>query len=507
MINIEEDIASKALSLSKKPEYKTKDYLEKLYNYCKNKDPEIASKAIKSVTLVLLDILPSYTVGKHSAEDNLSKEVRQRREIEQIELNFTRRFVQFCEAAAFNRQNIKKIRCAAATALSRLYSNRPNFNTADHLSKCIVRLANCPEHRIRSIACSNILQVFQNDVKGEFTLQILSNIAATPTNKISVEILQTLQNIKLKSQFEQKPKQPKLEDKELEKELRQADLINDDNQHQRNQAMILDHLFGTVFRFLKETKSESHYLEAMTVIHKYVKYINIDIVPSILEALKQKRFSLRSAITSATTAISVCQSAGLIVDLRDFYSAVYSRCYEALDDRQSLSDLLNLFDLIGSDIDKTRTQSFAKRLMIMSLHAQHSVAIAIACNIRKMFIKDPLMTVACDFEFAGESEFNIEADDPDFCGGPSAKYFELAELSHTDNNKLNQIAIELSKLIDPKAVKEMETASIKDQRNRDLDGKVEQIIDKVDKFENDIILQLKPEQQPLPDKFKVFEFQ
>lgn len=506
MENPEEEIAKYSISLTRKPEFKPKEYLEKLYGYCKNKDVEIATKAIKSVALVLVNILPSYAVGKHSENENLSKEVRQRREIEKIQLDFTYRFIQFCENAAFNRQNDKKIRSAAAVALSNLYSNRPNFNTAENLSKCIVRLANCPEPRLRSTACKHILQVFQNDVKGEFTLQILTNLAKTPTNKISVEILHTLQNIKLKSHFEPKPKQPKLEDKELEKELRQADIISDDSQHQHNQVMILEHLFGTVFRFLKETKSESHYLEAMAVIHQYVKYINIDLVPAILDALKQKRFSLGSAITSATTAISVCQAAHLVVDLRDFYSAVYSRCYEALDDRDSLIKLLQLFDSITHDIDKTRTQSFAKRLMIMTLHAQPSVAIAILSFIRQMFINDPLMTSACVFDFEGEGEFNIEADDPDFCGGPNARYYELSELSHSYNERLNQLANEISKLDDANAVKEMEITYAREKRDLDWDGNVQKIIDVVEKSEVDLITQLKPDQQILLKSYKVFEF-
>lgn len=503
------EIANLSTSLTKRPEYNTKDYFDKLYNQCKNKDPEIASKAIKSVALVLVNILPSYSVGKHSEKENLSKDVRQRRELEQIELDFTRRFVQFCEAAAFNRQNVKKIRSASAIALSNLYCNRPNFNTAEHLSKCIVRLANCSEVRLRSIACKSIHQVFQNDVKGEFTLQILNNLAVTPTNKISVEVLQTLQSIKLKSHFEPKPKQPKLEDKELEKELRQADLITDNSQHQRNQTMILQHLFGTVFRFLKETKSETHYLEAMAIIHKYVDFINIDLISPILTALKQKRFSLRSAITSATTAISVCKAANIVFDLKDFYSAVYSRCYEALDDRNSLLELLKLFNIICSEIDKYRTASFAKRLMIMTLHAQTSVSIAIVNQILKMFMQDPYMSAACDFESTGESDFNIERDEPDDCGGQNAKYFELSILSHSYNPQLSQMACKLAKLVDIDSVKEMEIESARENMDRvnEWDKNIESVIEYVDKYELDTIMQLKPEKQILPKTFKIYEFQ
>ena len=115
-----EQIATLSLSLTQKPYVKTKENLDQLYTLCKSKDLDISKNAIKSVMLVLIDILPSYSVGKHSKNENLSKEVRERRAHDKILLDFTRRFNQFCEAAAFNRTNAKKIRCAAALALSKL---------------------------------------------------------------------------------------------------------------------------------------------------------------------------------------------------------------------------------------------------------------------------------------------------------------------------------------------------------------------------------------------------
>ena len=496
-----EQIATLSLSLTQKPYVKTKENLDQLYTLCKSKDLDISKNAIKSVMLVLIDILPSYSVGKHSKNENLSKEVRERRAHDKILLDFTRRFNQFCEAAAFNRTNAKKIRCAAALALSNLYSHCPNFNTAEHLSKCIVRLANCSQPRLRAIACSELNRVFQNDPAGEKTLQVLSNLALTPTNQISTDMLQTLMTIKLKSHFEPPKKEHKIEDKQLEKELRQADIISDDTQKQRNQAAILEHLFGTVFRFLKETKSEQHYIAAMNVVHEFVEFINIDIVPSILDALKQKRFSLSSAITSATTAASVCKAATLTVDLRDFYSSVYARCYEALDDRPVLTQLLNLFEWISHDIDRTRTASFSKRLIIMSIHAHPTCAATILAYIRSLFSKDPGMATACAFEFEGEGEFNIEADDPDFCNGPSAKYWELAELASSHNPLLRDMAVEISGLVDYKTVRESDIIAAQSKR----DWKPETITAIMDRMELESITQLKADQLAPPSTFKIYE--
>ncbi|OHT02316.1 hypothetical protein TRFO_07132 [Tritrichomonas foetus] len=496
-----EQIATVATSLTTKPEFKTKENFDQLYTLCKDKDLKIARSAILSTMIVLSDIIPQYSVGKHSAKENLSKEVRERRNHDKILLDFTRRFNQFCEASAFNRQNSLKIRCASAKAISTLYQKRPNFNTSEHLSKCVVRLACCSEQRLRTIACESIARVFQNDPNGSNTLQIMTHLAATPTNQISTDMLQTLSTIKLKSHFEPKSKTPKIEDKQLEKELRQADIIDNSSQHQHNQTGILEHLFGTVFRFLKETKSEVHFLAAMNVIHDYVEFINIDIVPAILEALKQKRFSLSSAITSATTAISVCKAATLVVDLRDFYSAVYARCYEALDDRSAILQLLHLFDNISQDMDKSRTASFAKRLMIMTIHAQVPVAAKVIAHIRQLFSKNPGMAAACAFDFEGEGEFNIEVDDPDFCNGPCAKYWELVELSHSYSETLRNYSKEMEGLVSYQTVKESDLQAAREKR----DTSPEDVLETVDKFEDRFVRDLKAETATLPATFKVFE--
>lgn len=501
-----DEIAQLSTSLVTKPEYKTKENLEKLYALCKNKDLDISTKAIKSVALVLISILPSYAVGKHAENENLSKEVRQRRQLEQVQLEFARRFNQFCEHAAFNRSNPMKLRCASAVALSNLYAKCSKYNTSDHLAKCVVRLANCTEPKLRNLACGSIRQVFENDIKGQNTLQILTNVATTPTNKISVELLQTLEHVKLKSHFDTKPKQPKIEDKELEKELKEADLVVDDSQHERNQMVILEHLFGTVFRFLKETKSEQHYLAAMAVVHSYIDYINISIIPDILSALKQKQFSLRAAITSATTAISVCKAANLTFDLRDFYSSVYARCYEALDNRDALFELLNLFDFIGNEIDITRTKSFAKRLMTMSIHALPPIATAVLAHIRKLFSekvdKDPSIASACYFSFEGEGEFNIDVDDPVTCGGDSAKYWELSLLSHTYEPILNNLAIEMASLNSAVAIREADIAAARERKT----FTAESLKNMVEDDELKSISNIAIDNIPLPTKFKKFEF-
>ncbi|KAH0788945.1 Nucleolar complex protein 3 [Histomonas meleagridis] len=502
-----DEIADLSTSLIQKQSFQTKENLDKLFSFCKNKNRDVAKAAILSVMQVLIDILPSYPVGKHGANENLSKEVRARRFQEETLLNFARKFIQFCEGTINNRKGSKRLQIASGKALASLLQAKPGFNTAEHLSKVIVRLANNKEKPIRDFACEKIAEIFRDDSNGSKTLKVMNQIALTPTNQISTELLQALLSIKFKKdepqpKSEEKPK--KKYDKDLERELREADVIDNKTEQQKNQISILEHLFGTVFRFLKETKSEQHFLDAMHVVRRYVDYINIDIVPSIIDALKKKRFSLLASITAAQTAISVCNTAQYSVDLRDFYTSVYERAYEALDDRDALLQLLALFEIISEAINKSRTASFAKRLMIMTLHASHDVASVVLCHIRQMFTNDASFTSAVDFQFEAENEFNISLDDPDFCNGTSAKYWELSELCQSSSDFLRTVANEIATLTDLNAIRESDIRAANEKR----DWRPRNVLEKYDNtYRIFDAMSIMPQNHVLPKQFKIYNFE
>ena len=482
----------------------TQEGLDELYKFCKDKKSaiEIRKNAILSVLTVLRSLLPDYVVGKHSAKDNISREVRERRAQEKMVLDFTRRFIQYCELCAFGRDNNIVLRVACGKSLSILFDEKRHYNTGDQLAKTVVRLACSPIGILKKHACRAIVSVFKSDPSGEYTLKIMTKIAETPTPKISSELLGALEEVELKP-VSGKVEKPKLEDKDLERELRDAGIIDQKDERQHNQIAILEHLFGTVFRFLRETKSEEHFCKAMEVVKKYVDHINIDVVPQIVEALKQKRFSLQASIIAANTAMSVCASAQLVVDLRSFYASVYARAYEALDERQVLLQFLALFDLISHQIDKTRTASFAKRLMMMALQSMTDIQGTILAYVRQMILNEPAMTRALDFEFEAAGEFSVVSDDPDTCNGPSAKYWELVHLANSPNKFVSAIATEVASLTDIHAIRNVTIEAA----NKKRDWSPAAILEQLDYSKRvfDVHLLSQPA-KPLPKSFKVFEF-
>ena len=482
----------------------TKEGLDELYKFCKDKKYpiEIRKVAILSVLAVLESLIPDYVVAKHSAKDNVSREVRDRRAEEKVLLDFTRRFIQYCELVAFGRDNNIKLRVACAKSLSILFEKKRRYNTGEQLAKTVVRLACSPVALLKKYACQAIVGVFKSDPTGEFTLKIMTKVAETPTPKISSELLGALKEVELKP-VSGKVEKPKLEDKELQRELKEVGIIDHKEELQHNQVAILEHLFGTVFRFLRETKSEEHFCKSMEVVKKYVDHINIDVVPQIVEALKQKRFSLQASIIAANTALSVCASAQLVVDLRSFYASVYARAYEALDDRQVLLQFLALFDMISQQIDKSRTASFAKRLMTMALQSMTDIQGTILAYIRQMVLNEPSMTRALDFEFEAAGEFSVVSDDPDSCNGPSAKYWELVHLANSPNKFVSAIATELASLTDINAIRNVTIAAANQKRDWSPAAILEQL--DYSKRVFDVHLLVQPV-KPLPKTFKVFEF-
>ena len=505
-----EEIAQACIQLTQSEGFNTRENLSIVIKHCKNyKIHKIQRLAIKSLDRVFVDILPGYSVDKHNANDNPSNEVRKRREYESTLLETSRQFVQICEKVAFSGSSEEQCREAAAMAIADIYEAKPGFNLGKTLPATLIKLACANSERVREIACNKIGGLFANDPNGETTLTLISKIATTPPPQISAELLQTLLSIKMKD-FKQKTpaekeaeKKNKITDKDLIKELRDADIIDEKgDEEEERQVHILEQLFSVLFHFLKETRSEAHFITAMEVIRKDVKYINIEFVAPIVSALKQSRFSLRAAMAAAQTADVLCKTCSYTVDLRGFFTEVYSRSYESLDDRESIGEFLTLFQLISESIDNKRTASFAKRLMIMGLHAPVDLLAMILVYMINLMLNSPALTSALDFEFEAEGVFNLYGNDPDFCNGPAAKFWELSELVRHHNKYVREIASELSNLTDSDAVQKAKIRYAKEKITWNPKETFELLDYSERVFDVDSLV---IEKEPIPKEIKKFE--
>ena len=518
--SLQDEIADIAIKLTRHPETQTLERLNRLYDLSKSKDNDVSRKAILSLAAVLFDILPNYSIGKHSSSDNPSKEIRKRREYEQMLLDFTRRFIQLNEMLAFGRNNPMQVRTASAKALAGIFEKKPLFNTGKHLTSVVLRLSSYPIPRFRQIGCTAIANVFSCDPSLELTLMIASELPVLKIENISVDLLATLMKIHLKHDADLKPKETiepskekgqkgkkadedDIQDEYLKRELRKHGVIDSKSDLRKNQATILSHLFATVFRFLRETKSENHFIAAMHIIRDKVHFINYEYAVAIIPALKQSRFSLRACISGTQTALCVCQTASLTIDLRDFYVTVYSRAYEALEDHSALLELLALFDIISKERETNRTAAFAKRLMVMALLATPDVTAAILSTIRSITLEHPQFTEANDFDFQGEGEYQLLGDDPDFCNGKYAKNWELAEFTHSPSKIVRDIATDLAKLVDNDAVIQSRIREANSKENWNPRKVLEALDDSARIFDTTL---LTVEQRPRPKTFKKFDF-
>ena len=230
----------------------------------------------------------------------------------------------------------------------------------------------------------------------------------------------------------------------------------------------------------------------------------MEFVAPIVSALKQNRFSLRAAMTAAHTANIICRECQYNVDLRGFYTEVYARAYESLEDRDSVIEFLALFELISNSIDNNRTAAFAKRLMIMGLHAPVDILAMILVYMIKLMLNSPELTSLLDFKFEAEGEFNIYGSDPDFCSGQSAKMWELTELLHHHNQQIREIALELSTLTDSVAVQQAKIRYAKTKKEWDPQKTLEALDYSERVFDANTLVFVR---EPIPKKIKKFEFE
>lgn len=509
---IKQEIAHICTELTtKEMNYNYKDNINTLMTHCKNYESStIQQIAILSLAMVYIDLLPNYIVEKHNEKDNPSQDVRKRRLYEATLLETSRQFVQICEKLAFSKKTKPSLRRSAAKAIALIYTGKPGFNLGRQLVNTVIKLACCPHQDVRELICKYISDFFKADPNGHNTLQIVTKVASTPSPEVSIELIQSLMDIKLKSfpqkttAEKEKEKKEKITDKELLKDLREADIVTDENGPEITQTHILEQLFATVFRFLKETKSEPHFIAAMEIIKKDVIFIDRDFVAPIVSALKQSRFSLRSSITAAHTALVLCKQCEYNVDLRGFFTEVYNRAYEALDDKTALIEFMALFDIISEQIDTARTASFAKRLMIMSLHASPDIATLILVTLRKLLTPHLELTSAIDFDFEAEGDFNIYGADPDFCNGPAAKYWELAELTHHRDERVADVAKVLAGLKSSAHVRQADLNDAKQKVTWDPKKILDELDDSARVF-NVNLLQFTRE--AFPEKAKLFELE
>lgn len=505
---IKREIALLSVKLVTKERQDTESNIQTLIKHCKNyKEKNTQKIAILSLAKVFIDILPNYVVDKHSDKDNPSKEVKERRKYESLLVKCSSQFVQICEKICFGESNDIKVRKAGAKALSLLYSNKPLFNLSKTLCNDLVRLSCNNNIELRQIACEQMEMVFQHDPMNKHTLDIMSKVATTPTNKVSLELLETLLNIKFKEIKEKsaaEKAQEKIQDKQLIKELKEADLFDKSEEIKETQIHILEHLFATAFRYLKETKSEKHFILSMEILRKYIKRINYDYVAPILTVLKQSRFSLRVATTSAQTARDLCASCDYHVDLRDYYVEVFARMYESLEDRDAVLDVLALVDILSGEIDKGRVFSFVKRLLILAIHSGSDVAATILCQLRQFLSQIPDMTMCLDFSDDSAGNFGLYLEDPDHANGRASKWWELAYFLNHRSQGVQIFAEEIAPLSTAAKVHESRIRAAKERIKFNPQETLEELDERTRLYDASLIQDIK-HQRKSPE-MKIFDF-
>lgn len=291
-----------------------------------SKIPAIQKLALATQLAVYKDVIPGYRIrpiSEMAAPEKLSKEVRKLRAFEQSLVSGYQAYVKslavHAKAGRKNNRFAKPIRgqSVASVAIScacNLLTSVPHFNFRGDLVKILVGKLSSRKMDEDSQKCLRAFEtLFDEDEEGRPAMEAVSTLSkmmrvreynvdegvvnlflhlrlltefAGKGSKDTVERDEGAKKPKAKKEFRTKKLRKQMkEQKEVEKEMAQADALVSHEEKDRMQSETLKLVFATYFRILKARLP--HLMGAVLEgLAKYAHLINQDFFGDILEALK-----------------------------------------------------------------------------------------------------------------------------------------------------------------------------------------------------------------------------
>ncbi|KAI9010651.1 nucleolar complex-associated protein-domain-containing protein [Hyaloraphidium curvatum] len=397
-----EKLARLASGILEDPEGKVAS-LKALLSLTSSPDGRIKRLGMLTQLAVYRDIVPGYRIRPRTEAEKqikLSKEVKKRQNFEESIVSSYQSYVQLLEKTAkafcsLTRQDISQlnpntladlkesavvaVRCQTALLIS-----LPHFNYRSELLHSVVaRMAREDGTSIGASSCAAIVQLFENDVSGEVSLEAVKAIAKMVKERhfrVGRRVLDTFLHLKLDaarrkgekddSVAEKKPaSKPKVhvskfqrkmakQQKEVERTLKEAEAEVSMEEKAKQQTETLKHVFLAYFRVLRacrdrkiafwtDTLGMDLVLSTLDGLSRYTHMIDVDFFTDLLGTLKdmaarateilrsgdqevtqtanQRRAALLVSIRACVAAIQILggQGEALNIDLKDFADTLY----------------------------------------------------------------------------------------------------------------------------------------------------------------------------------------
>lgn len=339
--------------------------------------PRASRRSILVLSLLTIykDIIPGYRIRpltERQMKENVSKEIRQLREYEGRLLNLYREYIS--SLVVFYRQGHLEteggkyaVACSVVYAACDLLNSKPHFNLRKELASILVsKLGSLRIDQTYLMCIETITTLFENDEEGGISFDIVNRIAKMVKNKrykidsrvlgtfIHLRLLTELQGradldklVKEKPQVEKIPKkqrvylskerrQARRERKEIEEEMRKADMVVSAEVRERNQAQTLKTVFVLYFNILKH---RSKRLMGVTLegLAKFSNLINAELFRDLLEVLREIIVEQGDHITTRISLLCIITAFALLAgqpgdalsntDLSFFIQHFYSVLY------------------------------------------------------------------------------------------------------------------------------------------------------------------------------------
>ncbi|KAA6426215.1 MAG: hypothetical protein FRX49_04067, partial [Trebouxia sp. A1-2] len=371
--------------------------MRSLLTLAADKDVQVSRLAMLSLLAVFKDILPGYRIRlptEKELEIPVSKEVKQTRDYESMQLRFYQAYLKLLLQAIGSKSNPAKNPAqarVAARCMCGMLSALHHFNYSTDLLQAVVPLMANKDDQLRQLSCDAIKEVLVNDEEGKVAVESVQLVAdlikrrkcACPAEMVTTLLVLKLKDAEHQSVSKGKKKGVKTKGKskktrradEVEKAFKEADASADRAAARVTQSQMLLALFEVFFRVLKQCtqsgiqaqQAQGYRLTPVSAqkrfpllmptldgLTKYAHLIDVDYFADLLQVMQQimhmTALPLQQRLRTLLTASDILKGQGeaLNIDRRDLYARLYA-CIPELALLPLQPDDGNLDDLLSQD--------------------------------------------------------------------------------------------------------------------------------------------------------------
>mgnify|MGYP002386404717 FL=1 len=249
------------------------------------------------------------------------------------------------------------------------------------------------------------------------------------------------------------------EEKELERDLREADAEVDREERKRLHTETLKIVFQTYFKILKNLRQSPLIPTVLAGLARFAHLINVEFMADLLVVLRQvasdPHVSLRSALHCVITAFRLSRGQGeaLMLDMKEFYYVLY-RMLPSLptsanaDVELALTAISTTLQQIKS-MSTDRVAAFVKRMVHISTQLEPHAALAVLSVAHRIMQAYPRVAGLLDTEQTGNGVYRYDIDDPDLAAPFASALWDFAALQKHYHPTLAKLAVRIARVRKP----------------------------------------------------------